>query len=357
LKNIFKNKKILIACTFLLFLLVIAIFSHINIPNSKKSQAQVNNTKAENSTPTKVDSTPPKVIDNKIYAPYTGEEVTNDVLNQVPYMAVIENDRLARPQYGLSQADIMFETMAEGGIPRFMGIFQKNQPTVIGPIRSARPYFLDLSLEYGLPFAHCGGSQEALDRIKSEGLMSLDEMYNGNYYWRDKTVKTSERSLRTSSEKITALIKQKNYVRPTTNFLKFDKPYWDNPALSSAANVNLKLNISYSTGYTYKDGVYYKSMDGVASTDQGNGNSVTAKNIVIQITNIKAINNYRLVIDLVGSGTGYVISNGKFTKMNWSRKNISSPTTLTDDAGKPITLSPGNTWWHIIDNYANIDIK
>ena len=342
-------------------LLLIGIIAFLIISNNKNTKSTATNVqKPAVSTPAPA-ATTTTPVDNNIYAPYTGEIVTKEVQEQIPFMAIIENDRKARPQYGISEADIMYETMAEGGIPRFMGLFQKNQPTVIGPIRSARPYFLDLSLEYGLPFAHCGGSAEALNRIKGESnLLSLNEMANGNSYWRDNVVKVKdfERSLRTSSEKLTALIKSKNYVKPTTNSLKFDKTYWDNSSFAQANAVNLTLNISYSTSYSYKDGLYYKSMDGTATTDQNNGKAVSAKNIIIQIANFTADSgNYRIFIDLVGSGTGYVISNGKTIKMTWSRKDLSSPTVIKDESGKPISLTPGNTWWHIIDKYAKVDIK
>ena len=350
-------KKILILFSSIIAVLLIGIIAFLIISNKKDTKPVAVNLPKPVTTPAK--DTTVKPVDNNPYSPYTGEVITKEVQSQVPFMAIIENDRLARPQYGISEADIMYETMAEGGIPRFMGLFQKNQPTVIGPIRSARPYFLDLSLEWGLPFAHCGGSAEALNRIQQESsLLSLNEMSNGSSYWRDKTVKTTERSLRTSSEKIVTLIKNKNYVKPTTNSLKFDKTYWDNTSFAQANTINLTLNSSYSTSYTYKDGLYYKSMDGTASTDQNNGKAVTAKNIIIQVANFSADkDNYRVFIDLVGSGNGYLISNGKTIKITWSRKALSSPTIINDENGKLIALNQGNTWWHIVDKYAKVDIK
>ena len=104
-------------------------------------------------------------------------------------MVVIENSKASRPQSGLNDADIVYETMAEGGISRFIALFQKNDAKVIGPVRSLRPYFIDISEEYNLPFAHCGGSDEALACVKSENLMSMDEMANSSSYWRDSVRK------------------------------------------------------------------------------------------------------------------------------------------------------------------------
>lgn len=110
-------------------------------------------------------------------SPYTGNILESDSIDNIPFMCIIENSRAARPQSGLSEADIVYETMAEAGIPRFLAVFYENSPEVIGPVRSVRPYFLDISKEHDLPFAHCGGSAEALATISSdESLNSINEI-------------------------------------------------------------------------------------------------------------------------------------------------------------------------------------
>ena len=80
----------------------------------------------------------------KYFSPYTGEEVNKKTLDNIAVLAIVENSIDARPQSGLNAADIVYETMAEGGIPRFIALFQKNSVAKIGPIRSVRPYFLDI---------------------------------------------------------------------------------------------------------------------------------------------------------------------------------------------------------------------
>lgn len=74
-------------------------------------------------------------------SPYTGNILESDSIDNIPFMCIIENSRAARPQSGLSEADIVYETMAEAGIPRFLAVFYENSPEVIGPVRSVRPYF------------------------------------------------------------------------------------------------------------------------------------------------------------------------------------------------------------------------
>jgi len=293
----------------------------------------------------------------KYYAPYTGEEVKKEVLDNIAVLAIIENSVGARPQSGLNNADIIYETMAEGGIPRFIALFQKENVQKIGPIRSARSYFLDIAKEYNLPFAHCGGSQEALTEIKNNKLMSMNEMTNTSSYWRDPARKAPH-NLYTSTEKLRNLTKTKGYVNSPSVKLRFDKSYWDNATLPKATNVLLKMNRLYNTSYTYKNGVYLKSMDGKSSTNKEDNLPLSFKNVVLQITSIKIqADGVHLDIKLVGTGEGYVISNGKFVKMHWAKKDASSQTFLTDEKGNSLPLNPGKTWWNIVDKSTVINIK
>lgn len=341
---------------FKLLLCLIISISFIFAGCTKKSDPITTPAPAPNqSAPTKI--IPPVVPSQKYFSIYTGEEVKKEVLDNIAVLAIVENSVDARPQSGLNNADIVYETLSEGGIPRFIALFQKNKAEKIGPIRSARSYFLDISKEYNLPFAHCGGSEEALIKIKNEKLMSMNEIAYGSTYWRDKDRKAPH-NLYTSTEKLRELIKAKNFIKAPTTKLKFDKNYWESDNLSKATDVHLKINRFYNTSYTYKNNLYYKSMDGTASTNKGDNLPLAFKNIVVQITSIKLQSDgNHLDIALVGKGDGYVISNGKYTKMHWSKKDSNSQTYLTDEKGNSLPLSPGNTWWNIVDKSTVINIK
>ena len=289
-------------------------------------------------------------------SPYTGEELTKEVLGNTPYLVIIENSRAARPQSGLSSADIVYETMAEGGVPRFLALFHSTSAQAIGPVRSARPYFLSLAKFYNLPFAHCGGSAEALDAISKENLMSLNEFSYGGYYWRDNSRKAPH-NLYTSSEKLSRLIENKKYIQAPSSKLKFDKTFWQG-GYASAQKLDIKLSPYYSTSYDFKDGLYYKNMDGQKIEDKNTGNQLTVTNIVIQVTDIKTLDSYgRLDIRQTGTGTGYVFSNGKYVKITWSKADDKSPIILKDEKGTEVSLLPGKTWWHLTDNKAKLEIK
>ncbi|GKU26100.1 DUF3048 domain-containing protein [Clostridium folliculivorans] len=282
---------------------------------------------------------------------YTGEDLTEAEKSNIPFMAIIENSKDARPQSGLSEADIVFETMAEGGIPRFIALFHKNTPKQIGPIRSARPYFLSIAEEYNLPFAHCGGSAEALLTIKTNpDIKSINEIVNGSYFYRDNSRKAPH-NLYTSADKIRKYITSSNMKTDMVSNLSFDNSFWKKEDLTNATVVNFKLNNFYTTNYKFVNGKYEKYMDNVKAIDKNNNLSLSFTNIVVQQTPIKVqSDNLHLDINMIGKGTGYLFSNGKVEKIRWSRGSSNSQTELTTEDGNKVYLAKGNTIWHIIDN-------
>ena len=300
---------------------------------------------------------PAAKVEEEYFSPYTGEKITKETYNKIPFMVIIENSKDARPQSGLVNADIVYETMAEGGIPRFIALYHKEDSEKIGPVRSARPYFLDIAIENKLPFAHCGYSEEAKERIEKENLPSLNEFKYGNAYWRDKN-RIYEHSLYTSSSKLRDLIKEKNISITPKSSLKFNKDYWQTNNLPAAASATLKLNKYYTTSYIYKNGLYYKYISSDQCLNREDSAPLTASNIIIQITDITLQKDgLHLDIKLIGEGEAYIISNGKFVKCKWFKKDSNSNTILLDEQNKEIPLSPGKTWWNIIDKKSQIEIK
>jgi hypothetical protein len=290
------------------------------------------------------------------YSYYTGEECSDSANDEIPFMVMVENSSQARPQIGLSQADIIYETSAEAGIPRFIALFHKNSPSVIGPVRSVRPYFISIAKEYGLPFAHCGGSSEALTAISNTStLKSINEITNGSYFWRDPS-KAAPHNLYTSSENIKKYITDKGLEITKSPFITFDSIFYDNKEFKTSNSLRIVINKYYNTSYTYNEGLYTKAMDDKQSIDSYNNTPLTFSNIVIQKTSIiQSADNVHLDIKLLGTGGGYVLSKGKVIDITWSKSSDDSRTILYDKDHNEIPLSPGKTIWHIIDN--SIDLK
>ena len=288
--------------------------------------------------------------------PFTGIESKEDPKSRTPYMAVIENSKASRPQSGLSFADIVYETSAEGGIPRFIAVYHSNSSEKIGPIRSIRPYFLTISKEYSLPIAHCGGSKEALNEVKKDtAIMSLNEMYNGKYYYRDNN-REAPHNLYTSSTKILKAVEDKKYNLKAESSLKFNKEYFKKETLKAANNIIVEPNNIYKTSYTFKDGVYTKHMDGEVAIDAITNNPLTFTNLVIQKTDITLQNdNSHLDIDLVNTGDGLLFSNGKVIEIKWNKDSEFGDTKIYDLEGNEVSLTPGNTIWNIVDSSSKIN--
>lgn len=290
---------------------------------------------------------------------YTGEKISVEDNINLPFMAMIENSSASRPQSGLSQADIIYETSAEGGIPRFIALFQSESPNKIGPIRSIRPYFIEIAKEFNLPIAHCGGSKEALDMLSStNSIYSINEIAQEDYFWRDQS-KKAPHNLYTSSEKLRGLIQHKSLLpinwQQTHSFFDFDNDYFQYDNLKVINNLKITINKYYNTSYSYEDGLYTKSMDNKLAIDELTGDPLTFSNIIIQKTNIKLNSDgVHLDINLDGSGDGYLLSQGKLVDIKWT-KNLNHKTILKDLDGNEIKLSPGKTIWHIIDTKTKID--
>lgn len=301
-------------------------------------------------------NTPAPAVQN-YYSPFTGKETSLQEYNNMPFLMVVENSREARPQSGLNDADVIFETLAEGGIPRFMALYQSKKSPEIGPVRSARTYFLDIAKEYGVPFGHCGGNEDALDIIKKEHMLSLNEIAYGNYYWRDNKRKAPH-NLYTSSEKVEELIAKNSYGGKSNTLLKFDSSYWKNASLNAASKVTLNFSSYYTTSYEFKNNAYEKFMDGKPALDKNDSSPLVADNLVVQVAKFSMKKGeLGLDIKLIGEGDAYVISNGRYVKGKWFRKDVNSPTVIFDENNNIVPLNTGRTWWHIIDKASSVKIE
>jgi hypothetical protein len=150
----------------------------------------------------------------------TGLPVAPSV-NQRPVTAVmVENSTFARPQSGLDQAGVVFEAIAEGGITRFVALYQDTAPSYIGPVRSVRPYYLSWLDGFNAIVAHVGGSGEALQDINSWGIRDMNQFYNGSYFTRISS-RVAPHNVYTSIARLNALEAADGYTTSHyTGFLR-----------------------------------------------------------------------------------------------------------------------------------------
>ena len=282
---------------------------------------------------------PPPV---QLRSPFTGEPVTS--LNRV--LAVkIDNIVNARPQTGLTRADIVYVLPVEGGLSRFLAVFSSDYPRVIGPVRSAREADLELLRQFGQPaFAYSGATATLLPYIHRTA--RIVDLYAGiaSGYHRDSS----------------RIAPYNLYARPQQLLRQA-------PHASKARDIGFRFGAAPNGGHHVKsESVSYPaasfrftwsphrrrwlvSMDGAPATSVGAGR-LSAPTVVIQRVKV-GLSTFleqgpMMPPDArtVGSGTAEVLRNGKAYHARWSRPSANGGTRFTTSSGKPMTFARGPVW-------------
>jgi hypothetical protein len=271
-------------------------------------------------------------------------------LNKIPVTAVmVENSIDARPQSGLGDAGVVFEAVAEGGVTRFMALFQDTSPANVGPIRSARPYYIAWALGFDAGYAHVGGSPDALADIKAWGVRDLDEFGSPAYYHRI-TTRQAPHNVYTGIPTLNQLETKKGYTSST--FTIWPRKVAAPTKLPTAAQISMSLSGPvYNPSYIYSTTTnsYNRSEDGAPQVD-ANTNAQISPKVVIAIVvpmvrgALDATGAYYSDYNFVGSGQADIFQDGTVTVGQWTKSSNSSQITFTDASSKPIALDPGQTW-------------
>lgn len=274
-----------------------------------------------------------------------------------PYAVMINNLGVARPlQSGLQDAMIIYEMIVEGGLTRYMAIFQDQNTERIGSIRSARHYFLDYALENDAIYVHHGNSPQAAQDFNTLNIdrISVDASKTG---WRDKTLNVStEHTLFTSIDKLNNGLGNKRQTRNKDFLLNYN----ENPVdLSSregaikADTVDITYSGSVKSSYVYdsENQVYKRSVNGKAHVDYVTQKQYTFKNIITyQVANSKLNDGSkkdRQTLDNIGSGEGYYITNGYAVPITWTKTSRKDQTIYKYKDGTEIDVNDGNTFIQI----------
>lgn len=263
-------------------------------------------------------------------------------------------------QSGIQDAYILYEMIVEGGITRLMGIFRDVNLDRIGTVRSARPYYLDYALENDAIYIHVGGSPEALSDIKTLGVNDLES------YYRDSSIGLSyEHTAFTSTSLISEKASNKGYRTTSDTDLLFNYSI-DEIDLSTmegattANNVSIKFSSSKSTSFVYdaENKVYKRYQNNKEHTDYVTKEQYTVKNIITyQVYNYTSGKKGRQTLNNIGSGTGYLITDGYAVPITWEKSSRSSQTIYKYLNGEEITLNDGNTHIEIQPKGLSLEIS
>lgn len=284
-----------------------------------------------------------------IYSPLTGIETTEELANRPVTAIMIENSVDARPQSGLDTAGVVFEAIAEGGITRFMALYQESRPDNIGPIRSARPYYVRWAAGFDAQYVHVGGSPEGLALVRSLGLKDLDQMRFGDALANRVSNRYAPHNMYTDFNRIDAISKEQNYSSSDFNpFERKDDEPSDADSPATAASVVMDISgANYNTSYSYdvKTNRYTRVMAGLPHNDQESGKQIAPKVLVaLEMSYSIHPNHIHSVYNNVGNGVAYVFQDGKVVKGKWKKSSDKASLQLLDSKDKPIPLNAGQTW-------------
>ncbi|NBI63533.1 DUF3048 domain-containing protein [Clostridiales bacterium] len=288
--------------------------------------------------------------------PLTGE-VTAELPSR-PFVLSTDNSDGARPQSGISKADIVYEFPVEGGISRLEPIYYSQIPDVVGPSRSARPYFVDMAREYKAVFVHHGWSPQAKKYLESNVIPYISAFTYGNIFYRTSS-KAAPHNSYTNGKDIWKLIKEKGWDKQQDvrrfQFLGAEEKQRGDKAIDIDINYRTNKN-NYK--YDAKTGKYKRSVNGKPYKDEATDKQVTTSNILVQKVKSKVLDDKgRLKINMTAGGNATLFTNGVAVKGKWSRKDLDSPTIFVDQNGKEMKLNVGTTWIQVVDGGVEVKYK
>ena len=312
------------------------------------------------------------LIDTRPFSLLTGLHEYEEIITRRPIAVVIDNAFAAHPQSGVAEADIIYEVLAEGRTTRLIAIFQSRVPDKIGPVRSARDHFVDFAFNHDAFFVHHGGSPTGYYRIRSLlGINAIDGMrYEGIVFWRDRSFpywteitgrRLAEHSSYTGKYNLFRHINSRGirgqFIGDAAHYgFRFgNTPLWLEPIQTDVGKVVIPFANAIYTAFTlnYVTGLYEVSHARGPLLDENTKSQVSIANILIQHTEIHVVDNQgRRNVRTVGSGTGYLIREGRVYSVRWEKSSHTSPMQWFFDDGTPLVLLPGRTWINVLQTTA-----
>ena len=297
--------------------------------------------------------------------PLTGlPGLSDEVMATRPVAVMINNIRNAVPQDGLSDADLIYEAETEGGITRLLAVYKDwSNLSQIGPVRSAREYYLDFAMPLDAIFVHIGKSVTASEKMQSIGIDNLDGNFLSGYFFTDRTLAAQrggqEHATFITGEELKKLIADKiedtstDKQDPVFNFSEYKVV----PGDVAAGTISVRFS-GYLTGtfqYQPKTGTYTRSAFGTTLSDRANGETLAVDNVLILYATGSQHPTYPILKTFtLDSGTGYYASRGMAQPITWTKGGTDEPFKLYDTSGEELQINTGKTWICVVDkDYQN----
>jgi hypothetical protein len=301
-------------------------------------------------------------------APLTGRLVTPQAALRHPIAVMIDDLSPARSQSGFNAASIVWQAPAEGGIPRYMMVFQENIPTDVGPVRSSRYYYIAWAAELKALYAHAGGSPQALKTLREQGngqlVYNADEFRWGGSFRRSPLPLNIYGKQRVGPHNLYTTGKQLRGIAKTVG-AKDGPIEWPwtfaRDAVLGYRPVGGRIEVTYGNvnairfDYDRKSNTYLRSVTGEKrQVDAATGKRVAPKNVIVMVVHFGPLGDHsiahpgRLEGDVIGSGTAWISTNGITVKGTWKKTSLTSPTRFFGPGGTPVTLTIGQTFVQVM---------
>ena len=312
------------------------------------------------STPAPTEEVTPEPVSPWVN-PLTGLPTETDISGQRPVAIMLNNIKAAMPQQGNSQADIIYEVLAEGGITRMLGIYQDiSDLDVVGSIRSARLYYWELALGHDAVYVHAGGSPEFYNYKNTWGLSTVDGV-NGYYsyastnlFWRDRnrvdgTYYAYEHSLVTDGDRLTKILTAQGELGDHTEGYSYQMTFAPDGTPEdgqSAVTITAPFSTYKNTVFHFDEetGLYRAEQYGEAYIDGNDKSQIAVTNVLLLNTRCTVVDDAgRMNVDL-SSGEGWFACGGKMIPITWEKGERDNQLRYYTTDGQPLTLGVGKSF-------------
>lgn len=293
--------------------------------------------------------------EGKVLSDLTGEWVDQALNDKRPMAVMINNIGEAMPQSGIGQADVIYEMVVEGGITRLMAVFSDYSGlTKIGPVRSARQYYVRSANQMDAIYCHVGGSTLGYSEIESSGIDDLDGLTGvGNYFiYRDNS-RVAPHNAYASAEGLDSALEhtgmELNHKSSYDPMFSFNSKNKDIENGSPASKITTAFNSSRAPWFEYNadEKQYYRFQYGDKQIDDQTGEQLHFQNVLILFAETYSPDGYLMEVCNADSGDGFYASNGQYIPIHWQYENGTVHYYLED--GEQLKMNPGKTWITFFD--------
>lgn len=268
---------------------------------------------------------------------------------------IVENQDDARPQTGLDQASIVYEAMAEGGISRFMALYLEGDAPAIGPVRSARHYFVNWAREYDAALVHVGASPQGFEALRAARMVDLDEEPGSTAIWRMR----ERLAPHNAYARISGIRADLGGRVPTGKWggLAFKDPEWRHSGMQ-AHQLTIDYGWKYRVAYSYQPETndYRRFMAEAPHLDAQSGQQLHAATVIVMTVPSWIIDSEgRLDMALMGNGKADYFLDGVHIAGAWRRESLRDTTSYLDSAGKEMHFNPGPVWIQVVPATAQVE--